>query len=293
MTTPRGTRQLYALALAGVLALGAAHGVRAEDADHPKDKPFAFAVDMGFAPFAFKTPAGEVTGFSIEFAKEIARRLGRPGIEAIDVNYSAIFAGLFAKRYEAIMAPTNITAERSKQMLFTQGYMATGLGFLTSAKAEGVKGVEEMKGKVLAVNNGSISDTWATENAAKYGWTVERFDKNADAVEAVLTERAWANVADLPVSQYVATQNKALKVDYIFYTGRSFGLAFRPDDKAFRREVEDAVKCMKLDGTLAAINEKWFKAPPGAETAMRQLWFGYGPPGFEGYEAAAATLLCR
>ena len=65
------------------------------------------ACDLGFAPFCFKTVSGETTGFSYDLAAAVAEQLGRPGVEAVDSNFSAIFAGLFSKRFEMIAAPTS------------------------------------------------------------------------------------------------------------------------------------------------------------------------------------------
>src|SRR5271170_8357232 len=161
------------------------------------------AMDVGFAPFAYRDAKGDTVGFTVDFAKEIAKRLGRPGVEIIDQPYAGIFAGLYAKRYDFIIAPTNITEERAQQMLFTEPYMATGLGFLVRVKDQ-MTVLEDLRGKAISVNSGSISDTWATENASALGFTVQRYSKNADAVQAVGAGRAFANVADVPVTEYVA-----------------------------------------------------------------------------------------
>lgn len=39
-----------------------------------------------------------------------------------------------------------------------------------------MKSFEDLKGKAVAVNRGTISDTWATTNAEKYGFEVQRYD---------------------------------------------------------------------------------------------------------------------
>ena len=83
--------------------------VAAQSADHPDNEKLKVSCDLGFAPFCFKTASGETTGFSYDLAAEIAKKLNRPGVEAIDSNFSAIFAGLFSKRYEMIVAPTTVT----------------------------------------------------------------------------------------------------------------------------------------------------------------------------------------
>lgn len=274
------TRTSALLAVASLALTGFA---LAQGDDHPTDQPLTVAADVGFAPFAYTLASGETVGFAVDVGAEIANRLGRPGVEIIDVNFSAIFAGLFAKRYEFIIAPTNITEERSQEMLFAEPYMETGLGFLIR-NADEMASLEDLSGKVVTVNNGSVSDTWATENAERYGFTVQRYDKNADAVEAVVINRAFANIADLPASQYAATQNPAVKVGYVEYLNRNFGHVFRNDDVEFRNQVECIVEGMKLDGTMAELHEKWFGDMPGVFTAMNTVWVGYGAPGFRGYE---------
>ncbi|MBV8392097.1 MAG: amino acid ABC transporter substrate-binding protein [Alphaproteobacteria bacterium] len=247
------------------------------------NEPLKLAMDVGFAPFAYKDAKSNTVGFTVDFATELAKRLGRPGVEIIDQPYAGIFAGLFAKRYDFIIAPTNITEERAKQMLFTEPYMATGLGFLIRNKDQ-MSVLEDLKGKVVSVNSGSISDTWATENASKLGFEVQRYSKNADAVQAVGAGRAFANVADVPVTEYVAKQQaKQFKIGYSLYTGRSFGIPFRPDDVEFRNKVETALEQMKADGALVTIYKKWFGKEPPEGSAMTTVYEGFGAPGFPGY----------
>jgi polar amino acid transport system substrate-binding protein len=270
-------RDVLAAALAAGLARRATAQVSAPT------EPLKLGIDVGFAPFAYRDTKGETVGFSVDFAKEIAKRLGRPGVEIIDQPYGEIFAGLFAKRYDFIIAPTNITEERAEQMLFTEPYMASGLGFLIRAR-DTMRVLEDLKGKAISVNSGSTSDGWATDNAATFGFTVQRYSKNADAVQAVGAGRAFANVADVPVTEYIAKQQpRQFKIGYSLYTGRSFGLPFRPDDRAFRNQVEQVVEQMKADGALAKIYKAWFGKAPLEGTAMTTVYEGFGPPGFPGY----------
>ncbi len=278
--------------LAAAAALGTATAAKAQDADHPQNEKLKVACDLGFAPFCFKTPTGETTGFTYDISVELAKKLGRPGVEVTDSNFSAIFAGLFSKRFEMIPAPTNITLERAQQMLFSEPYMPTGMGFLVKKGAKIAK-LEDLKGKALTVNNGSISDKWLTDNEQKYGYTIQRYNKNADAVQAVMIGRGFANVADAPVARYITTQTPAVEVAYVFDSGRNFGLAFRKEDAAFRSRVEGALECMKTDGSLAGLHEKWFGVKPAADTSTAKVYPGTGAPGFEGYDPTERKADCK
>src|SRR3954465_2966429 len=160
--------------IAAVMALTFAGAAIAQEADHPKDKPLVVGSDFGVAPWMVRGASGP-EGRGVDMIKEVAKRIGRPGAEIVDVNFSGLFAALFSKRIEFTVNPLNITAERAEKMLYTEPFFATGNGFLVRA-ADTMKGFEDLKGKQLAVNRGTISDTWATQNAEKYGFEVQRYD---------------------------------------------------------------------------------------------------------------------
>jgi len=98
---PRGKldmrRRFLMAALAALGGLAALTQPATAQVTQPTEN-LKLAMDVGFAPFAYRDAKGETVGFTVDFAKEIAKRLGRPGVEIIDQPYAGIFAGLFAKR---------------------------------------------------------------------------------------------------------------------------------------------------------------------------------------------------
>src|SRR5438045_2070696 len=163
--------RIFVAAAAAAAISGAAF---AQDADHPKDKTLVVGSDFGVAPWMVRGAAGP-EGFGVDMIKDVAKRIGRPGVEIVDINFSGLFAALFSKRIEFTVNPLNITAERAERMLYTEPFFATGNGFIIRA-ADSMNGFEDLKGKQLAVNRGTISDTWATQNGEQYGFEVQGYD---------------------------------------------------------------------------------------------------------------------
>ena len=277
--------------IAATAALVITGAALAQDVDHPKDKPLVVGSDFGVAPWMVRGAAGP-EGFGVDMIKEVAKRIGRPDVEIVDINFSGLFAALFSKRIEFTVNPLNITAERAERMLYTEPFFATGNGFLIRT-ADEMKGFEDLKGKQLAVNRGTISDTWATANAEKYGFEVQRYDTFPDSVQAVITRRAFTALNEIPTTVYAASQNKAIKVGFKDYNGRNFGYAFRLESTAYRNTVEQAIECMKLDGTLAKLHEKWYGSPPDQTSTINAVFVGYGAPGFKGYEFTPHVPSCK
>jgi len=255
-------------------------------------QPLTVGLDATFAPHAMPKLGGGVEGFNVDMANEIARRLGRP-VNIVAQEFSGIIPGLQSKRFDFIVAPVTVTAERAKSMLFTEGYLNTDYQFVIQKDAPDLTKLEDLKGKTIAVNRGSIYDTWARDNMAKYGFTVENFNTTPDAVQAVLSGRAFANLAGNTAAAWAVQKTPGLKGSYTIKTGLVWAIPFRRDDVATRNQVEVVVECMKLDGFFAKLSEKWLGVKPEPGSPPVTVYPGYGTPGFEGYEATAHTPKCN
>ena len=62
-----------------------------------------------------------------------------------------------------------------------------------------------------------------------------------------------------------------------------WGMPFRKDDAELRATVENVIECMKIDGTIAGLHEKWFGVAPASGSAALTAVSGYGQPGYQGY----------
>jgi len=254
-------------------------------------QPIKTGVDATFAPHAMPKLGGGLEGFNIDLGNEIAKRLRRH-IEIDGTEYSALIPGMNAKKYDFILAPTTATPERAKQMLFSEGYMETDYRFLQKKNDKAIASLDDLKGKTISLNKGSAYEAWARQNADKYGFKFDVYGNNADAVQAVLSGRADANLAGHTVAMWAAKQNAQLKTSYTYKTGLVWALAFRLDDKAGRAQINMMIKCMKQDGTIAKLHEKWFGEAPTADSWSRKIAPGHGVPELPGYDAAPVALKC-
>jgi polar amino acid transport system substrate-binding protein len=249
------------------------------------------AVDGTFAPHAMPKLGGGYEGFNIDLANEIAKRLKKKSqIDA--TQFSGIVPALMAGTYDYVAAPTTVTKERAENMLFTEGYLNTDFQFLIKKGAPKVDKLDDLKGKTVSVNKGSAYDAWARELEPKIGWKVESFGTQSDAVQAVLAGRADANVAGNTVIAWAVKNNPQLELSYLHSTGLVWGAAFRKDSGELRKQVENAVECMKLDGTIAKMHEKWFGVKPAPGSAAVTVFPGYGVPNMPGYDPTEHKPAC-
>ena len=270
--------------VAAVLLLAAASA----SAEEP---PLRTAVDGTFAPHAMPSLSGGYEGFNIDLANEIAKRLHRR-ITIDAAQYSGLLPALQAGTYDFIAAPTTVTKERAENLLFTEGYLNTDFQFLIKKGAPKVEKLEDLKGKVVAVNKGSAYDSWARDLEPKIGWKVESFGTQTDAVQAVLAGRADANVAGNTAIAWAAKNNPQLELSYYYSTGLVWAAPLRKDSTELRKQLENAIECMKLDATIAKMHKRWFGIDPQPGSAAVTVFPGYGVPNMQGYDPTEHTPKC-
>jgi polar amino acid transport system substrate-binding protein len=259
-----------------------------------QDKPLIAGVDGTFAPHAMPKLGGGVEGFNIDLINAIGQKMGRK-IEIFAGQFSGLIPAMNAGQISFVGAPTTVTPERAQNLLFTEGYLNTYYAFVVPARAADVKSLAELKGKTISLNRGSAYDKWAQENAGKYGFKVESFGTNADAVQALISRRADVHMSGNTVAAYSVLRAKdqlklaTLTVD----EGLVWGAAFRKDDVALRNAVEEALECLKLDGSVARLHEKWFGIKPAPGSAAVTVYPGFGVPGMPGHDPKARTPRCK
>ena len=281
-------RLLIAAALAAAAAVPAFASASAQTAQ----PPLRCAVDGTFAPHAFPSLQGGVQGFQIDLFREVARRMGRE-IVIDSASFSGLIPALNAGRYDFLCAPTTVTTERAQSLLFTEGYLWTELQFGIRRGTAPIRSEEDLRGKTISVNKGTPYETWVRNNAERLNLTLLAFDTQPDAVQAVIQGRAYANLSGNTVVRYSASRTPQFVADFVLPGTRfHWGTPFRLDSGALRNQVEDVLVCMKRDGTVARISEKWFGNRPGPDQAEVMTFPGYGPPDMPGYDPTPQNPTC-
>jgi polar amino acid transport system substrate-binding protein len=254
--------------------------------------PLRCAVDGTFAPHAMPKLGGGIEGFNVDLFTEVARRMGRP-LTMDSASFSGLIPAMNAGRYDFLCAPTTATAQRAENMLFTEGYLFTAFQFGIRRGSAPLASLDDLRGKTISVNKGSAYDTWAQANAARYGFTVQAYDTNTDAVQAVIAGRAYANLAANTVVKFAATRAPQFVPDLLLKDTRAHWAApFPIQSVALRNEVDHVLECMKKDGFIARLSERWFGVKPEADEAENVVFPGSGVPGLPGYDPTPHTKPC-
>ncbi len=122
--------------------------------------PLRTGVDGTYAPHAMPKLGGGMQGFQIDLFNEVARRMHRK----ITIEFGELQRadpGLAVGPLRLPRRADHGDPERAENMLFTAGYLWTAFQFGIKKGTPPLKGWEDLKGKVVAVNKGTPYETLA------------------------------------------------------------------------------------------------------------------------------------
>ena len=93
--------------------------------------------------------SGEIVGFDVDIANEIAKRLDREPVMQSPVPFDALIQGLKAGKYDVLVASHGITAERKKQVDFSRPYYRSGAQTFIGEDETSIESPTDLKGKKI------------------------------------------------------------------------------------------------------------------------------------------------
>lgn len=216
----------------------------------------SFAGSGGYPPFNFITDEGEVIGFDVDVAAEIADRMGKE-LEYKTTAWDGIIEGLRAGRYDGILGSMAVTEEREKVVDFSNPYYYSGPQLIVR-KDSNISGPQDLTSESVI---GLVTGTTFEQDAEKLGVQVKLYEDDTQTllellngrVDGVLTDRIVGlnAISELKQGNQLTLVGSTLRTE-------TMGIAFQDDDDELRQQVNSVLSEMRADGTLTSISEKWF-----------------------------------
>ena len=208
-----------------------------------------------YAPFTFHNEAGELTGYDVEVFKEIAKRMGVK-VEFGETQWDSMFAGLNAKRFDVIANQVGINKERLENYDFSDPYTYSSAVVVVAKDNNNINSFKKLEGKKSAQSLTSNYGAIAEENGAE----LVAVDGLAQAIELIKQGRVDVTVNDkLAVLNYMKQQgDKNIKIVAEGEDVSKTGYCFNKGNEKLIEVVNEQLKAMREDGTLAKISKEWF-----------------------------------
>ncbi|WP_099157446.1 amino acid ABC transporter substrate-binding protein [Virgibacillus ndiopensis] len=208
-----------------------------------------------YAPFTFHNDQGELTGYDVEVIKEVANRMGVK-VEFMETQWDSMFAGLNSERFDLIANQVGINEDRLENYDFSNPYTYSAAVVVVPKETDDINSFEDLKGKKSAQSLTSNFGAIAKENGAE----LVGVEGLAQSIELLKQGRADVTVNDkLAVLDYLNQEgDKSIKIVAEEGDASETAFAFNKGNEKLVEAVNEQLKAMREDGTLAKIAKDWF-----------------------------------
>ena len=214
--------------------------------------------DAGFAPFEYKDPkTNEIVGFDIDLITAMAKAVG-DDVKIQNMQFAGIIPALQTNMIDVAAAALTITAERQKQVLFTDPYYDVGLVMVIRKKdANKYKTLDDMQGKRIC---SQIGTTGAILGKQVKGATVGEYDQMGDAMMELKMNGCDSVLVDKTVTEYYIAQqgDKDIMMVPHLYNPKQNGFAVSKRNTELAAKLNKGLKIIRENGEYDKIYEKWF-----------------------------------
>ncbi|MGH2522575.1 MAG: ABC transporter substrate-binding protein [Anaerolineales bacterium] len=223
------------------------------------------ATDASYPPFSAVDENGDLFGFEIDLAEEIARRWGVRA-EFENIAYDALLGTLISGRDDAVISAFVVQPERMGEISFTRSYFVGGtVAVVRTEDQEPLRATKEeaerwAAGKTIAVEYGAGGDALARQWArrAPQGLTVLPRPTAAEALLAVENGEADTALVDAISAYDFLLGHPALALAGPPLEPEPYAVAVSRHSRQLYRALEAVLQAMGEDGTLPELRARWF-----------------------------------
>ena len=240
-------------------------------------KTIVVSTDANYAPQSFLNDKGELEGFDVSVAKEVAKRLGVE-VKFITPDWDLITAGKWGKRWDISIGSMTPTKERKNALLFTLPYYSSPAQFAVHKDNTTIKTLADLAGKTIGIAGETTNERYLQKDLVIEDVNIVYQDWEAGKLQTYPTDAN--HIEDLALGDgvrldavFTSKQTLAESIrsgcgkgcpikllgDPPYYEPLSFALdKSRANSETLVEELNKIIKSMNDDGTLVKLSEQFY-----------------------------------
>ena len=212
------------------------------------------ATNAEFPPYEFKEN-NEFKGIDVEIANEIAKKLGKE-LQILDIQFDAIINSVDSGKADMGMAGMTVTEDRKQNVDFSNTYTSAVQSIIVKNNSNFNKS-SDLNNSTIGVQTGTTGDLYCTDDFGEEN--VKRYNKAADAVQALLAGSIDCVVVDDQVAISLIESNEGLKLLPTSYKLEEYAICVKKGNSELLDQINTALEELTNEGKIDEIKNKYLK----------------------------------
>lgn len=216
--------------------------------------------DPSWPPFEYvNEDTGQIEGFDFELASLLAMRIA-PGIRAqiVPVGFDGLYDALATGRCDMVLSALPYDPMRTKDVAYSIAYFNAGLVLVVNEDEASVQKLADLKDRVVGVEWGFVPEGDSRQRAFLRSLRVRRYNTAEEALRALQAKEVAAALVDRIAALTYQRDHPGMRIVGEPIHDLNYVIAVRRDSFRLLAALNHALLAMREDGTLKALEEKWF-----------------------------------
>jgi ABC-type amino acid transport substrate-binding protein len=233
--------------------------------NHSPTDTITIGLQSGYPPFEYRDDNGEIIGFDIDVAKEIASKLNKK-LVVKDMEFEGEILSLKQGKIDLIISGMNITPKREEEIFMVPYHGDTdsslSLVFWEKIPSEitSLKDLEKFPQLKICVGAATTAEAYLNKFP---NIKFSSFDGSLACLMDVKYGKSVATLVESDVGEYLQKEHpqaKLVKVPLLNNeTISGCGIGINKKNEALPLQISEIIEDLKASGKLKQLEDKWFK----------------------------------
>lgn len=219
-------------------------------------------VDPSSPPFVSDDGKGNLSGFEVALANEMAQQWGVK-IQYVYTGFDGLYDALTGKQFDMILSALPYNPDKTQDVYFSHSYFNAGPVLIVRGDDTQTSGLASLNGLVIGVELGSNGDSAARKWLRRYNYTIQEYNTAGAALGALQKNLINATIVD-PIAFYDFQRANADAGAKNWRTAgeplndESYVIAVRRDSPTVLQNVNAVIDSLKGNGKLIEFEQENF-----------------------------------
>lgn len=215
------------------------------------------AMDASYPPFEYIDEGGNLVGYDVDLARELAQRFG-VDVEFVIISFDGLYDALRVERVDLILSALPFDLRLTEDVVYSHSYFNAGQMLVVREAEDGIAGVDDLGGKRVGVEWGSMGDVEARQLLRRMEFELFPYAAPQEALTALKEGEVDAAITDAVSTYQFSRDEGGVKIVGPPVTDDPYVIATRLSSFVLQERLNEAILDLSASGFLDGLRMRWF-----------------------------------
>ncbi|HEM60997.1 MAG TPA: amino acid ABC transporter substrate-binding protein [Chloroflexi bacterium] len=252
--------------LLAILTVGAAIWILLSPAQTVKDQTWEriqqdglmrVGMDASYPPFEFFDQEGNLVGFDVDLARELAGGFG-VNVDFVIISFDGLYDALRIRRVDLILSALPLDPRLTEDVTYSHPYFNAGQVLAVREDDAEVTCVDDLAARKVGVEWGSMGDVEARQLLRRMEFELFPYPSPEEALAALSSDEIDAVIVDTVSVYQSCNQGNGIKIVGPPVTDDPYVIATLLGSYVLQERLNESILEMSASGYLDQLRVKWF-----------------------------------